>query len=182
VSLKDLLKSKATPESWTLGGGAPGDPHRMTAGEPEVVRSGTFVTYEKSDVNTRAVLRLGSIVVAITIAAVFATFGLFRAMARLEARSDPPAPPMAQPDPNRRPPEPRLQTTPASDYNAQRDRERALLQGYGVDRETGAVHIPIDEAIKRYVQQAGSRAAEAPAPSPVPSLSPVPSPAAEHHP
>jgi hypothetical protein len=194
VSLKKLLKSKATPESWTLGGGAPGDPHRMTEGEPEVVHSGTFVTYEKTDVDTRAVARLGTIVMAITIVAVGATYGLFRAMSRLEARNDPPPPPMALTDPNRRPPEPRLQTTPASDYEAQRDREQALLEGYGIDRQTGKVHIPIDEAIRRYVQRAGtpptpaasaSPAAASSTPPPAPG-SPAPagaaSPAAGHHP
>jgi hypothetical protein len=179
VSLKDLLKSKATPESWTLGHGAPGDPKTMEAGEPPVVRSGTFVTYEQSDVNTRAVIRLGSIVLAITLAAVAATLGVFHLLARYEARSDPPRPPMAHEDPGRRPPEPQLQTAPAADYEQQRDRELAALNGYGVDRDRGAVHIPIDEAIRRYVQQAQARTV--PSPSPAAGASPqspaVPSPA-----
>jgi hypothetical protein len=169
VSLKDLLKSKATPESWTLGHGAPGDPHAMEAGEPPVVHSGTFVTYEKTDVNTAAVLRLGSIVILITVVAALATLGIFRLLARWEARNDPAPPPMGRLDPNRRPPEPRLQTTPTQDYTEQRARERQLLDSYGVDREQATVHIPIDEAIKRYVQQAQARPVAAPSAPPAPA-------------
>jgi hypothetical protein len=151
VSLKDLLKSKATPESWTLGHGAPGDPKAMEAGEPPVVRSGTFVTYEKTDVDTAAILRLGMIVVAITLVAVAATYGVFRVLARYETRNDPARPPLAHSDPNRRPPAPQLQTTPAHDYEQQRDRERRLLHGYGVDPERRTVHIPIEVAIQKYL-------------------------------
>jgi hypothetical protein len=179
VSLKDLLKSKATPESWTLGHGAPGDPKAMEAGEPPVVRSGTFVTYEKTDVDTRAVIRLGSIVLAITLLAVAGTLGVFRLLAGYEAKGDPPSPPLARHDPDRRPPDPQLQTSPAQDYQQQRERELQALNGYGLDRERNAVHIPIDEAIRRYVRQAqasppasSSPAAGAPPPSPAPSSPP----------
>ncbi len=45
------------------------------------------------------------------------------------------------------PPEPRLQTSPAADMEALRERDRALLQSYGwVDRAHGIVRVPIDDA------------------------------------
>jgi hypothetical protein len=168
VSLKDLLKSKATPESWTLGQGAPGDPKAMEAGEAPVVRSGTFVVYETTDVDTRAILRLGAIVVAVTLAAVASTYGVFRVLVRYEARNDPPRPPLAHPGTDRRPPAPQLQTTPAHEYEQQRDRERRLLHGYGVDGERRTVHIPIEVAIQKYL--AGGAKPAAASPSPVPSV------------
>lgn len=52
------------------------------------------------------------------------------------------------------PPEPRLQTAPASDLAAYLSRERKLLNSYGwVDREHGIARIPIEEAMRRLAQQ-----------------------------
>jgi hypothetical protein len=46
------------------------------------------------------------------------------------------------------PPEPRLQTDPSQDLARMRHAEDARLQSYGwIDRQTGAVHIPIARAM-----------------------------------
>ena len=47
------------------------------------------------------------------------------------------------------PPAPRLQQFPANEFYQFRAGERSLLDGYGwMNRETGVVHIPIDEAMR----------------------------------
>ena len=52
------------------------------------------------------------------------------------------------------PPEPRLQTTPREDLRILREQEDAVLNSYGwVDRSTGVVRIPIEEAMKLTVQR-----------------------------
>ncbi len=66
--------------------------------------------------------------------------------------------PLARGDVERRltitPPEPRLQTDPASDLAAYMTRQRELLDTYGwVDRAHGIARIPIEEAMRRLAQQ-----------------------------
>src|SRR5215831_20261398 len=52
------------------------------------------------------------------------------------------------------PPEPRLQTDPRADLLSLRDAEDRILNTYGwVDRNTGIVRIPIDEAMKLTVER-----------------------------
>jgi len=52
------------------------------------------------------------------------------------------------------PPEPRLQTTPREDLRELRAREEEILGSYGwVDKTTGVVRIPIDEAMKLTLQR-----------------------------
>ncbi|MBV9859385.1 MAG: hypothetical protein JO038_04690 [Alphaproteobacteria bacterium] len=52
------------------------------------------------------------------------------------------------------PPEPRLQTDPAADLAHLNANAAARLGSYGyVDRSRGLVHIPIEEAMKRVVDQ-----------------------------
>jgi hypothetical protein len=62
------------------------------------------------------------------------------------------------------PPEPRLQTYPARDLQAELSQQRRLLSSYGwVDRDHRVAHIPISESIKRI---AASGIDGFPAPSP----------------
>jgi hypothetical protein len=52
------------------------------------------------------------------------------------------------------PPRPRLQAAPARDYGEFRDEQLSRLNGAGwVDREQGAVHIPIERAIELVLQE-----------------------------
>jgi hypothetical protein len=61
---------------------------------------------------------------------------------------------MADRDPNRRPPEPRLQTREALDYSAYLAVETEKLNTWGVvDPARGVYRMPIDEAMKLVVER-----------------------------
>jgi hypothetical protein len=52
------------------------------------------------------------------------------------------------------PPEPRLQVDPRQDLATYREREAALLDGYRwIDKSAGVVRMPIEQAMKRVVEQ-----------------------------
>ena len=52
------------------------------------------------------------------------------------------------------PPQPRLQTDPASDLVAQLSRQRAVLESYAwIDRKRGITRVPIAVAMKHVLQQ-----------------------------
>jgi len=59
------------------------------------------------------------------------------------------------------PPEPRLQVQPALQLENLRRHENEVLGTYGMDAQTGAVHIPIDKAmdllLQRGLQNAGGK-------------------------
>ena len=78
---------------------------------------------------------------------------LFTYFQRREAQSGVRDFPLAVEQQNRMPPEPRLQTNPREDLRVMREREEAILNSYGLDRDTGAVRIPIQEAMKLTVQR-----------------------------
>ena len=60
----------------------------------------------------------------------------------------------APPGPTALPPVPRLQARPAADLAAHRSAEERTLATYGwVDRASGAVRIPIEEAMKRVARE-----------------------------
>lgn len=122
-------------------------PHADETGNPSV-------HHETTDVNIRAVLAFagGLIVAAIIIHLV--VWVLFRFMdSRQEARGGLEYPLAAQQE-MRVPPEPRLQTNPREDLRQMRDQEHQILSTYGwVDKNAGVVRIPIDEAMKRVLQQ-----------------------------
>ena len=62
--------------------------------------------------------------------------------------------PLAVGQQDRQPPEPRLQVEPQQDHDAYEAREHELLNGYSwVDKGAGVVRIPIEEAMKRVVEQ-----------------------------
>jgi hypothetical protein len=76
----------------------------------------------------------------------------------------------------RLPAEPRLQRQPANEMYEFRQKEDAVLRGYGwVDRNAGTVRIPIEDAMRLTVERGlPSRAVDSAAPAPVnPSLIPA---------
>ena len=168
-----------TPEQATLGKGAPGDPERMEVPTPGPRYLDVPVAVEKTDAETRPILKFGAGIAVFALVAVAATFGVFRGLAALERRNDPPPPPLARGE-GRQFPEPRLQTTPLQDLDSIRAGEKELLTGAGwVDEARGTARIPIDDAIALYAQSAAAGAAMpmaaiAPAPSPSPAASPAP--------
>ncbi|HEY3119472.1 MAG TPA: hypothetical protein VGL15_02540 [Vicinamibacteria bacterium] len=124
------------------------------------------IRYEDSDIRPGAVGRF-ALALAISVAVVAAALlGLLVVMRSHEQSKDPPQPPLADRAPDRQPPEPRLQPQPFQALTALRAQESRELVDYGwVDRATGTVHIPIEDAIALYLRRAN-------APSPAPLASP----------
>ena len=111
------------------------------------------VHHEGSDVNVRAILTFGAgltVTTGVVAILVFLLFGYFQ---RREAQSGVRDFPLAIEQQNRMPPVPRLQTNPREDLRLMRERDDAILNSYGLDKDTGAVRIPIEEAMKLTVQR-----------------------------
>jgi hypothetical protein len=107
------------------------------------------VSHEHSDVNIRAILVFGAVLIAVAVAVHVLIFGLFRYFDSREGVQGPLAYPLAASQGPREPPEPRLQTDPRQDLADMRAREDEQLQSYGwVDKNAGIVRIPIDAAMK----------------------------------
>jgi len=110
--------------------------------------------HEESDVNINRVFAVAAGLAALTAAACVVVWLVFIYLDRREAASAASAPPVAEGQGLRQPPEPRLQTAPRSDLRAFRTQEDALLDGYQwVDKGAGTVRIPIGEAMKLVVQR-----------------------------
>lgn len=105
------------------------------------------ISYERRDVNTRAVFWVG---VALVVAAVVihtAVWWLFDLFDRREALKGPPPATLVN-APRAAPPAPRLQTDAPADLNDFRAEEKHELEGYGwVDRQKGVVRIPVERAM-----------------------------------
>jgi hypothetical protein len=98
------------------------------------------------------IVLFGSILVVLTIVVLLLMRGMFSAYSTRVAQSQGQPSPLAA---TRQPPsEPRLQVSPAQDLRETRDAEEALLYSYGwVDRTTGVVHIPIQQAMELLLQR-----------------------------
>jgi len=109
------------------------------------------VTYEKRDVNTRAILYfLGVLflVLLVTFASMRGLFGYFSETQKLG--------PGASPFDNSRvlPPSPRLQVDPAIDLDSVRQSQNEMLDSYGwADKATGKVRVPIDRAMDMLIER-----------------------------
>jgi hypothetical protein len=106
------------------------------------------VHHEQSDVSFGAVLKF---VVALTVVGavvhlmVWLLMGSFESQAAKEQVQYP----LAVGQEERLPPGPRLQVEPRQDFSSYEAHQRELLNGYSwVDRATGVVRIPIDQAKK----------------------------------
>ena len=128
--------------------------------EPRVDVQNPDVHHETTDANIRGVFvfAVGLIVAAVFIH--FAVWILFRVLADQNVRRTAPEYPLAATQEKRVPPEPRLQPsppdwrTPREDLHDFRLQEDGILNTYGwVDKNTGAVRIPIGEAMKLTVQR-----------------------------
>jgi hypothetical protein len=116
------------------------------------------VVHEKLDVDAWSVTKVALMLAGITMLAGAVTAGYLVLLSAYARRSDTTPPPLARHDPNRLPPEPRLQNRPTTDLETLRAEERRLLSTYGwVDETKGIVRIPIEEAMRRTVLEALSR-------------------------
>ena len=140
------------------------------------------IQYEKTDIDVAAVTKLGLAIVLVTVVTAALLVPFLNLLKARGEKHDPPAPPIAGFGPDRKAPEPRLQERPFDDWRAMHAQQAAQLASYGwVDQAKGVAHIPIEEAMKRLVQQGlparpvPSPVAEAPAPA-----APPPAPAEPH--
>jgi hypothetical protein len=107
------------------------------------------VHHETSDVNIRAILGFGAALIVVATVIHLLIYVLFRYFDAREAQRVAPQYPLAIAQESRLPPEPRLQTNPRQDLADLRAKEAEILATYGwVDRNSGIVRIPIDEAIR----------------------------------
>jgi hypothetical protein len=110
--------------------------------------------HEESDVDIRGVLTFAAGLVAVMIAIGLIVWVLFAYFNAREQRTGAPAFPLATSQEHRVPPEPRLQTNPREDLRELREAEQEKLTTYGwVDKNSGIVRIPIDEAITLTVRR-----------------------------
>jgi hypothetical protein len=111
--------------------------------------------HETRDVSARPILLAGiGLAAALLATSAGAWWLLGRFQAREARRSAEPSPLVAEYG-RTAPPAPRLQTDPLADLRALRAEEDALLHRYAwVDRETGRVRIPIEQAIDLLVARA----------------------------
>jgi hypothetical protein len=112
------------------------------------------VRFEAQDVEPRAIVRFATILAVASIGVAVLVVVLLRYFHRLEVESDPPPAPMAHMEPGRLPPEPRLQRMPFDDIEQMRGEEAEILERYGwVDQKAGVVHIPIEQAMQKLLEQ-----------------------------
>jgi len=105
--------------------------------------------HEVRDVDVRAVTRFGLGIGAGVVVAFFLMWFLFDRYAARETRRDTRPEPMAASNPQKEPPEPRLQPSPTVDLKTFRAGEDAILNSYGwVDPGKGIVRIPVERALE----------------------------------
>ncbi len=111
------------------------------------------VAYERKDVNARAILWIGVVMIVAAVVIHTAVWWLFDAFDRREAQKGRPPATLVQ---TQRPavPEPRLQTDAPADLNAVRDAQKNELETYGwIDQQKGVVRIPVEQAMTILVQR-----------------------------
>jgi hypothetical protein len=112
------------------------------------------VNHETSDVNIRAILGFGVVLIVAAVMIHFVIWLLFGYFNGRETLRAPAEYPLAVSQGARLPPEPRLQTNPREDLRELRAKEDELLGSYGwVDQRAGIARIPIGEAMKLTVQR-----------------------------
>jgi hypothetical protein len=152
-----------------------------TYADEEIVNVETH--HETSDVDVKALLWFVVIFVVFAALTHVALWILFRFYVRLERRQAAgPLTAVSRPADMNVPPEPRLQPfpskmadgkvlppnamTPVPDMVRMREEQDRVLQSYGwVDRQKGVVHIPIEEAKKRFLAELGRAPVSSPAPA-----------------
>jgi len=112
------------------------------------------VHHETTDVNIRGILIFGAAFIVSAIVISIAVWVLFRYFEARETRRVAPEYPLAATQESRVPPEPRLQTNPREDLEQLRAQEDQVLNSYGwVDKNTGVVRVPIEDAMRLTVQR-----------------------------
>jgi hypothetical protein len=111
-------------------------------------------SYEHTDANVWAVVKLGAWLVVTAIVVHFGVGVMYRMLIeRAKVTTEQPYP-LAVSAEAKLPPEPRLQAQPAAEISDFRATEEQRLHGYGwVDKTAGVVHIPIEEAMRLTIER-----------------------------
>jgi hypothetical protein len=108
---------------------------------------------EQRDVNVRAVFSFAIGLAAVSVAVCVAVWLLFGYFAHRDVGGAREYPLSVSQD-SRLPPEPRLQVNPREDLRQLRAQEDALLHSYQwVDKPTGVVRIPIEQAMRLTIER-----------------------------
>lgn len=123
------------------------------------------VRHETSDVDVKAILTVGAGLAAAGLAVSGVVWLLVVYLAGAGIQSGTREFPLAVAYEQRLPPEPRLQTNPREDLADLRKAEDQVLESYGwVDKDTGVVRIPIDEAMRLTLERGLPSRAQEPRP------------------
>ena len=108
----------------------------------------------KEDVNVRAVTKFGLGLAGGIVFAAFLMWFLFDQFAARAVRQSPQPERMEASNPQKEPPEPRLQPNPPIDLKEFRAGEEVILNNYGwIDPEKGIVRIPVSRAMELVAQE-----------------------------
>jgi hypothetical protein len=119
------------------------------------------VEEHSSDISFSGILKTGVVLLVLAVVVHLLMWLLFDLFNAQEARVDPKPSPMFQKD--QRPPDPKLQVSPAQDLQSFRGTEQENLNSYGwVNPEKGIVRIPISEAMKLVVEREKASVSEEP--------------------
>lgn len=132
----------------------PRDPADYTGADAQYYETAPGAGYEHTDASVGTIVRFG---LWLVVAALLVHVGLgFMYGLLIEQSKDLEAPryPLASSTESRQPPPPRLQQFPRTEMYEFRVNEDAQLKGYGwVNKDAGLVHIPIDDAMRKVVEQ-----------------------------
>jgi hypothetical protein len=138
------------------------------------------VSAERDVVSTPVVIGLYAVLVGASIVAAIVVGLVFFALEKRAARTDRAIVAesgLERPAPDRIPPAPRLEIHTVGHWNAFRDAERARLETYGwMDKQTGAVHIPIERAMELITERGVGPLPPGPVVAPAPSAQANPPP------
>ena len=105
--------------------------------------------HDDRDLNVSGVTKAGLGIVAAVIGSAFLMWFLFDRFALREAGRAPQPEPMVAANPQKLPPEPRLQPAPVADLATFRAEEDKVLNRYAViDKANGIVRIPVERALE----------------------------------
>jgi hypothetical protein len=126
----------------------PTDPYDdgVPKGEDEYLHN-PGVAHEHDDVNVRGLIAFGAGLAIVTAGVAVLMWLLFMGLEHLAQQRDPELSPLAIPA-GQMPPEPRLLTNEPEELRRFREREAQALAG-GVDEQTGARRLSIDEAMRQ---------------------------------
>jgi len=126
----------------------------QTSADDQYLETPSGAGYEHTDASVWIVAKF---MFWLAVAAVIIHIGLallFNLFAEQRVERAPARYPLAQGEGQRVPPEPRLQRFPREDILNFRTGEEAVLQRYGwTDRNAGAVHIPIQDAMRLVLER-----------------------------